>query len=118
MAGSRKKMHQTTVRFGADLWANLEQEAARSGVSAAQFVRDATLARLAYAAGQRGDGFGLRSVEEGRGEGAVAARATSAERESDASAVWTQARLARERSREIRQASQDTQAAIVHAKGG
>jgi hypothetical protein len=41
-------MHQTTVRFGRDVWAVLEHEAERLGVSAAQYVRDATLARLAY----------------------------------------------------------------------
>jgi hypothetical protein len=53
-------MHQTTVRFGRDLWEVLEQEAERLGVSAAQYVRDATLARLAYAAAHQ--------------EGAVASR--------------------------------------------
>lgn len=46
-------MHQTTVRFGADLWQELEAEAARLGVSSAQFVRDAALARLSYDAGRR-----------------------------------------------------------------
>jgi GAF domain-containing protein len=43
------------VRFGEDLWAMLEQEAARSGLSAAQFVREATILRLAMLAGMRGD---------------------------------------------------------------
>lgn len=55
--GSR--MHQTTVRFSADLWEQLQVAAADSGVSAAQFVRDAALTRLAFAAGER----------EGRAEG-------------------------------------------------
>lgn len=45
-------MHQTTVRFGSDTWSLLELEAARLGVSAAQYVRDSTLARLAYTAGR------------------------------------------------------------------
>jgi hypothetical protein len=40
-------MHQTTVRFGADLWRELVREADRTGVSVAQYVRDATLVRLA-----------------------------------------------------------------------
>ena len=48
-------MRATTVRFGEDLWAMLEREAAASGVSAAQFVREATILRLAMLAGVRGD---------------------------------------------------------------
>ena len=48
-------MRATTVRFGEDLWAMLEKEAARSGLSAAQFVREATILRLAMMAGVRGD---------------------------------------------------------------
>jgi hypothetical protein len=49
------KMHQTTVRFGADLWVAVEAEASAIGVSVAQYVREAALARLAYNAGRRGD---------------------------------------------------------------
>jgi GAF domain-containing protein len=48
-------MRATTVRFGEDLWAMLEKEAGRSGLSAAQFVREATILRLAMLAGIRGD---------------------------------------------------------------
>jgi hypothetical protein len=48
-------MHQTTVRFGADLWAALEVECERLGVSAAQYLRESALARLAYTAGRRGE---------------------------------------------------------------
>jgi GAF domain-containing protein len=48
-------MRATTVRFGEDLWAMLEDEAGRSGLSAAQFVREATILRLAMLAGIRGD---------------------------------------------------------------
>lgn len=48
-------MHQTTVRFGSDLWTALEQECARLGVSVAQYLREAALTRLVYAAGRRGD---------------------------------------------------------------
>lgn len=47
------RMHQTTVRFGPDLWEALEQECERLGVSAAQYLREAALARLAYTAGRR-----------------------------------------------------------------
>jgi hypothetical protein len=49
------KMHQTTVRFSPDLWESLEIECRRLGVSAAQFLREAAMARLAFTAGQRGD---------------------------------------------------------------
>jgi GAF domain len=48
-------MRATTVRFSDDLWSLLEQEAADSGVSAAQFVRDATILRIAYLMGRRGE---------------------------------------------------------------
>jgi GAF domain-containing protein len=48
-------MKATTVRFGEDLWAMLEREAGRLGVSAAQFVREATIMRVALLAGSRGD---------------------------------------------------------------
>lgn len=48
-------MHQTTVRFTPDLWESLELECRRLGISAAQYLREAALARLAYMAGQRGD---------------------------------------------------------------
>jgi hypothetical protein len=111
MPSTRAKMHQTTVRFGADLWAQLEREAASTGVSAAQYVREATLSRLTYSAAQRGEGFGAGSAE-----GAAAARADAAERQSDSSAVWAQARLARERARSVRKAARETQAAVGGAR--
>jgi hypothetical protein len=49
------RMHQTTVRFGPDLWEALERECRRLGVSAAQYLREAALTRLAYTAGRRRD---------------------------------------------------------------
>jgi GAF domain-containing protein len=48
-------MKATTVRFGEDLWAMLERESMRLGVSAAQFIREATIMRVAMLAGARGD---------------------------------------------------------------
>ena len=48
-------MRATTVRFSEELWKLLERESSREGVSAAQFIRDATIMRAAYAMGQRGD---------------------------------------------------------------
>ena len=49
------RMRATTVRFGTDLWELLEREAARTGVSVAQYVREAALARIAYTAGALGE---------------------------------------------------------------
>jgi len=48
-------MKATTVRFGEDLWAMLERESKRLGISAAQFVREATIMRVSMLAGSRGD---------------------------------------------------------------
>ena len=48
-------MRATTVRFTEDLWGLLEAEASAEGVSAAQFVRDATIFRIAFAMGRRND---------------------------------------------------------------
>jgi GAF domain-containing protein len=48
-------MRATTVRFSDSLWTLVEREAARDGVSAAQYIRDATVLRTAYEMGRRGD---------------------------------------------------------------
>ncbi len=40
-------MHDTTIRFSDELWASVQQASRQAGISAAQFVRDATLARIA-----------------------------------------------------------------------
>jgi GAF domain-containing protein len=56
-------MHATTVRFSDDLWRLLEGEASHQGVSAAQFVRDATILRVAHLAGRRGDADARESIE-------------------------------------------------------
>src|SRR4051794_33974588 len=63
-------MKATTVRFGDDLWAMLERESDGLGISAAQFVREATILRLATLAGRRGDPQADATIAE------VAARAT------------------------------------------
>ncbi len=60
-------MRATTVRFGDELWKLLEREAHREGVSAAQFIRDATIMRVAYAMGQRGDGDFDRAISRSTG---------------------------------------------------
>ncbi|WP_027007885.1 GAF domain-containing protein [Conexibacter woesei] len=57
-------MHASTVRFGGDLWAEIEREAAREGVSVAQFVRDAALLRVATLAARRGDEITLATLDD------------------------------------------------------
>jgi hypothetical protein len=44
-------MRATTIRFPNDLWEQLEREARKQGISAAQYVRDAALYRVAFSAG-------------------------------------------------------------------
>jgi GAF domain-containing protein len=77
-------MRATTVRFDASLWQLLEREASAQGVSAAQFVRDATILRIASVATQRGDEDLHRTVADvaaqsvsARGGGATEAPAPS-----------------------------------------
>jgi GAF domain-containing protein len=57
-------MRATTVRFDESLWTMLENEARANGVSAAQFVRDATILRIASVAALRGDEDMRRTVAE------------------------------------------------------
>jgi hypothetical protein len=90
---TRKKMHQTTVRFGSDLWDALDVECEQLGVSVAQYVREAALARLMYSAGARGDD---------RFESAIA---TAQAQAADSAALEAQGRQARRHSRELRDAS-------------
>jgi hypothetical protein len=77
-------MRATTVRFSEDLWRLLEREAEREGVSAAQFIRDASVMRAAYAMGRRGDAaydavalLGNGNGHSGAGAAAPAGGATS-----------------------------------------
>jgi hypothetical protein len=67
-------MKATTVRFGEDLWAMLDRESARLGVSAAQFVREAAIMRVAMLVGARGDPDAELSIAE------IASRATGRNR--------------------------------------
>src|SRR5262245_30897526 len=116
-----RRMHQTTVRFGADLWEALERECARLGVSVAQYLREAALTRLVYAAGRRGDdefelaldvatGARTPEIEDARELEGVGARAHTAytaheraHREAaESAALAAQGRLARQRARELR----------------
>ena len=63
----RMPMRATTVRFGDALWNLVEREATREGVSAAQYIRDATILRTAYAMGRRGDPDFETAIERASG---------------------------------------------------
>jgi hypothetical protein len=54
-SSGQRRMRATLVRFGPDLFEDLKVEAERSGISVAQFVREAVVARIAYNAGKRGE---------------------------------------------------------------
>jgi hypothetical protein len=108
----RDIVHQTTVRFDPELWGALEQEARALGVSVAQYLREAAMARLAYTAGRRGSPMFDRALTESVADGgrvggnpnAMAANAlnTASEQHSESEALWAQARLARSRSQQLR----------------
>jgi hypothetical protein len=103
-------MHQTTVRFGPDLWRDLESEAELAGVSVAQFVRDAALSRVVYARAKRGDEHldqGFAAPDEPKSlTGARAARAQTRSAIEATTALQRQGDQARRRARELREQSQ------------
>jgi hypothetical protein len=114
----RPAMKVTTVRFGVDLWALLEGEAARAGVSVSHYVREAALARAAFAAGARAGvpgklladwaqaGLGATAPspdDSGSTERLIAAltRISSAEGREDAAALRAQSQQARRQAKNV-----------------
>lgn len=92
-------MHQTTVRFDSQLWRRIDTESRRIGVSAAQYIRDATLIRLTSEQAPS-------DVVTERGGASAAAAISAAETiATESQAVWSQARLARQRAQALREAS-------------
>src|SRR3954452_11145206 len=116
-------MHQTAVRFDPDLWAAVEDECGRLGVSAAQYLREAAAARLAYAAGRRGEedyddalvAAGAVSLGEAVQVGdhelaqihAANVADVASENALDARAVGAQSEQVRMRAREVREQSKE-----------
>jgi hypothetical protein len=98
-AAVSRKMHQTTVRFGADLWSALESEAGRLGVSVAQYVRDAARSRLSYDAGRRDE----HGAQEQPAMPAAVAVLHARDEQASSAALWGQARLQRDRALALRQ---------------
>jgi ribonuclease D len=109
-------LHQTTIRFSVDTWARIEREARARGVSAAQFVRESTIARLASESPLASESVvHLAPAQEVAHEIHEAKSALSARTEAtyvleDSEAVWAQARLARNRAREVREQARSIQA--------
>lgn len=108
-------MHQTTIRFGNDLWRALTRSAEEQGTSVAQYVREAAVARMAQEAAADGipapDAAWAAETDRGRAAaGHDAARGAEARGASRGQvegslAVWAQGRHARARARAIREQS-------------
>jgi hypothetical protein len=108
-------MHQTTVRFTVELWSSLESEAERLGISVAQYVRDAALARLSYDRGRKDEHDA--GPEPSPGEPAATQAREDAESEvNQSSALWAQSRLARRRAGDLRERAVASRAALDRNK--
>lgn len=90
-------MHQTTIRFGHELWDSLEGAAEQGGVSVAQYVREAAIERLARS-GVVGSGVAARRLVD-------AERSPTPPRENS-NALTAQSKLATTRSRQLRAQAQ------------
>jgi hypothetical protein len=90
-----RRMRATLVRFGEEQFEELKLEAARQGVSVAQFVREAVVARIAYSAGRREDGA------EGRLADATRARTNARRVRSESGALRAEGAQARTQSDRI-----------------
>jgi hypothetical protein len=86
-------MRATTVRFSDDLWELLETEAGGQGISAAQFVRDATIMRLGVLIGRREEPEAAVTLEA-LATGALTRRRTRTSDHGPPAAVHAPARLA------------------------
>jgi hypothetical protein len=107
-------MHQTTVRFGPDLWQDIEIEAERAGVSVAQYVRDSAMMRVAYTRGREGDPYYEAALRAAPGAD-VAPRDWSEDARTDAVALRAETRQARRQARAIREESQRRRAGATDA---
>jgi hypothetical protein len=99
-------MQATLIRFGPELFVELKAEAERSGVSVAQYVREAVVARMAYTAGLRGDPtYGVGHLD-GRAESLRTAagrvRSDSARVRAESSAVRAESTQAKGQSQRLK----------------
>jgi|1186.fasta_scaffold472604_2 hypothetical protein len=96
-SNTRSRMKATLVRFGPELYEELRAEAGRAGVSIAEYVREAVVARMAYSAGRRGD----TTYGEAARSAAARARAEAAKVREESSAVRAENRQARGQARRV-----------------
>jgi hypothetical protein len=99
-------MQATLIRFGPELFSELKAEARSNGVSVAQYVREAVVARMAYTAGLRGDpSYRLSRVVDGAPEhvrtAAGRVRADSVRVRAESSAVRAESSQAKDQSRRV-----------------
>src|SRR3954453_3361008 len=94
---TRSHMKATLVRFGPELYEDLRAEAQLAGVSIAEYVREAVVARMAYTAGRRGDA----SYGQAAPTAAAAARAESVKVREESTAVRAEGRQALGQSRKV-----------------
>jgi hypothetical protein len=107
-ARQKTGMHQTTLRFGPELWSDLAVAAGRAGISIAQYVREATLERLARARATEDFEAGLAVAGEPdpqleRVQHLEDAHLQALSERESSKALWAQNRLTRARSRELRE---------------
>jgi|SRR2546421_5582134 len=99
-----RRMRATLVRFGPQLYEELQEEAAVAGVSVSQYVREAVVARIAYTAGQRGDKrYQLPVSGSAASAAAGSARTDSARIREEAAALRAENQQARRHRRETRE---------------
>jgi hypothetical protein len=60
---AKASVRATTVRFPAEIYELVERETELAGISISQYIREATLARLAFSAGRRGEEVFLGNEE-------------------------------------------------------
>jgi hypothetical protein len=48
MAGPNRQMRIQSIRISERMWRNIQRQAAEQGISASQYIREATISRLAY----------------------------------------------------------------------
>jgi hypothetical protein len=60
---AKAQVRATTVRFPEEVYELVERETDLAGISISQYIREATLARLAFSAGRRGETVFLGNEE-------------------------------------------------------
>jgi len=94
-----RAMHQTTIRFGSELWSELEAASVLAGTSVAQYVREAAIMRLTRAESL---------AAPARAERVRRARANSETLVEGSTALAAESKLANARAQRLRDTAADT----------